>query len=43
VQQPPPGDIEWRGPALGEHTAEILGRLGYSGADIAALRARKVV
>jgi len=38
-----PGEIEWVGPALGEHTEEVLGRLGYSGSDIAALRARKVV
>jgi len=38
-----PGDIEWAGPTLGEHTAEILGRLGYSGPDIAGLRLRKVV
>lgn len=38
-----PGDIEWVGPKLGEHTEEVLGLLGYSGADIDALRARKVI
>ena len=38
-----PGEIEWVGPKLGEHTDEILGRIGYSASDVAALRARKVV
>jgi formyl-CoA transferase len=38
-----PGDLGWVGPKLGEHTDEILGRLGYAPADIAALRARKIV
>jgi formyl-CoA transferase len=38
-----PGDVEWVGPKLGEHTDEVLGRLGYSAADIAALRSRGVV
>ena len=38
-----PGDIEWVGPALGEHTDEVLRRVGYSAGDIAGLRARKVV
>jgi formyl-CoA transferase len=38
-----PGELEWVGPRLGEHTDEILGRLGYSAADRAALRARKIV
>ena len=38
-----PGDIEWIGPKLGEHTDEILGRMGYSAGDIAALRAAKVI
>ncbi|MCZ7564126.1 MAG: CoA transferase [Burkholderiales bacterium] len=38
-----PGDIDWQGPALGAHTDEILGRLGYSAAEIEALRARKVI
>ena len=38
-----PGELEWVGPKLGEHTDEILGRLGYSPADVAGLRARKVV
>jgi formyl-CoA transferase len=32
-----------RSPLLGEHTEEVLGQLGYSAADIAALRAEGVV
>ena len=38
-----PGDIGTIGPKLGEHNDEVLGGLGYSPADIAGLRARKVV
>jgi formyl-CoA transferase len=38
-----PGDIGEIGPKLGEHNDEVLGRLGYSAADIAGLRVRKVV
>ena len=38
-----PGDVEWVGPKLGEHTDAVLGRLGYSPADIAGLRARKII
>jgi formyl-CoA transferase len=38
-----PGDIGEIGPKLGEHNDEVLSRLGYSPADIAGLRARKVV
>ncbi|MGE5794941.1 MAG: CaiB/BaiF CoA transferase family protein [Bacteroidota bacterium] len=38
-----PGDIGEIGPKLGQHTDEILGRIGYSPADIDGLRARKVV
>jgi len=38
-----PGDIDWQGPALGEHTAEVLGRLGYTAAEIARLRACKAI
>jgi crotonobetainyl-CoA:carnitine CoA-transferase CaiB-like acyl-CoA transferase len=30
-------------PALGEHTDEVLGELGYSAESIAALRAARVV
>jgi crotonobetainyl-CoA:carnitine CoA-transferase CaiB-like acyl-CoA transferase len=30
-------------PKLGEHNAEVYGRLGYSAADLAALKAKSVV
>ena len=33
-----PGSPDWVGPALGEHTDELLGQLGYDAAAIAALR-----
>ena len=33
-----PGGVEWTGPKLGEHNDEVLGRLGYSAEQIAALR-----
>jgi crotonobetainyl-CoA:carnitine CoA-transferase CaiB-like acyl-CoA transferase len=38
-----PGTTRWLGPALGEHNDEILAQLGYSAADIAALREGGVV
>ncbi len=34
-----PGGMDWVGPALGEHTDEVLRAAGYSGDDIARLRA----
>jgi len=34
-----PGEMEWVGPALGAHTEEVLHGIGYSGDDIARLRA----
>lgn len=34
-----PGGVEWTGPQLGEHNAEVLGELGYSAEDITALKA----
>ncbi len=33
-----PGGVEWTGPKLGEHNDQVLGRLGYSTEQIAALR-----
>ncbi len=38
-----PGDTRWVGPELGEHTAEILGRLGYDEAAQDGLRQRGVI
>ena len=38
-----PGDIEWVGPKLGEHTEEVLSSLGYSSAEIASLRERRII
>jgi formyl-CoA transferase len=38
-----PGGTQWLGPALGEHTDEVLGGLGYDAAQIGALRERKVI
>jgi formyl-CoA transferase len=34
-----PGELEWVGPTLGEHTDEVLRRIGYSEEDLARLRA----
>jgi crotonobetainyl-CoA:carnitine CoA-transferase CaiB-like acyl-CoA transferase len=38
-----PGTYRRRAPLIGEHTDEILGSLGYSAAEIAALREQKVI
>jgi crotonobetainyl-CoA:carnitine CoA-transferase CaiB-like acyl-CoA transferase len=38
-----PSAIRCPPPTLGQHTDEILGELGYSGAEIAALRASRIV
>ena len=34
-----PGGVEWTGPQLGEHNAQVLGELGYSAERIAELKA----
>ena len=38
-----PATIRHRAPTLGEHTDELLGDLGYTGDEIAAFRAERVV
>jgi formyl-CoA transferase len=38
-----PGGTRWLGPALGEHTDEVLRALGYADGEIAGLRERKVI
>lgn len=38
-----PGAVRHAGPAIGQHNEEVYGGLGLSAAEIAALRARKVI
>jgi crotonobetainyl-CoA:carnitine CoA-transferase CaiB-like acyl-CoA transferase len=38
-----PGDIDWVGPRLGEHTDAVLGSHGYGEPEIARLRERKAI
>jgi formyl-CoA transferase len=38
-----PGDVEWLGPALGEHTDSVLGEAGYDAAELAKLRERGII
>jgi crotonobetainyl-CoA:carnitine CoA-transferase CaiB-like acyl-CoA transferase len=35
--------VRHAGPAMGQHNEEVYGGLGLSAAEIAALRARKVI
>ena len=38
-----PGQVNWQGPALGQHTAEILAGLGFAAGDVARLKENGVV
>jgi formyl-CoA transferase len=38
-----PGDVEWLGPKLGEHTEAVLTQLGYDADELKVLRERGVV
>lgn len=38
-----PGSSEWTGPALGEHTDELLTQLGYDARELARLRAEGAI
>jgi crotonobetainyl-CoA:carnitine CoA-transferase CaiB-like acyl-CoA transferase len=38
-----PGVVRHAGPSIGQHNEEVYGGLGLSAAEIAALRARKVI
>jgi crotonobetainyl-CoA:carnitine CoA-transferase CaiB-like acyl-CoA transferase len=38
-----PGEVHWQGPALGEHTADVLASLGFDSNDVERLRAEGAV
>ncbi|MFN7086928.1 MAG: CaiB/BaiF CoA transferase family protein [Burkholderiales bacterium] len=38
-----PGEVRWLGPALGEHTDEVLGVLGYGSEEIKTFREKGVI
>jgi len=38
-----PGEVRWLGPALGQHTDEVLASLGYTAEKVADLRGRGIV
>jgi crotonobetainyl-CoA:carnitine CoA-transferase CaiB-like acyl-CoA transferase len=38
-----PGEVHWQGPALGEHTSDVLASLGFDANDVERLRAEGAV
>lgn len=38
-----PGEVQWQGPALGEHTQSVLESLGFDASEVARLRAEGAV
>lgn len=38
-----PGATRWAGPELGQHTDEVLGEAGFTGDEVAALRAQAAI
>jgi formyl-CoA transferase len=43
VMSETPGATKWVGPDLGAHTAEVIGGLGYSEAQLRDLKQRGVI
>jgi crotonobetainyl-CoA:carnitine CoA-transferase CaiB-like acyl-CoA transferase len=38
-----PGQVNWQGPSLGQHTAEVMAGLGLTGGDIERLKEQGVI